>query len=252
MRTILVIGIGTGDPEHLTLQAITALRRADVVYVPDKGAEKAALRQVREAILARHAAPGTRLVPVAIPRRAEAGSDYRGVVADWHGAIADRYAAAFADTLPDGGTGALLVWGDPALYDSTLRILETLSGRGLALDWQVFPGLSAVQLLCARHRIPLNRIGKAVTITPARQLGPRLPDDTDTVVVVLDGDETFLTLEGDDLEIFWGAYLGTPHEILRAGPLHAIRDDIAATRRTARAAHGWIMDTYLIRRRGDE
>ncbi|WP_287809273.1 SAM-dependent methyltransferase, partial [Pseudomonas sp.] len=30
MKTILVIGIGAGHPDHLTLQAVKALNRADV------------------------------------------------------------------------------------------------------------------------------------------------------------------------------------------------------------------------------
>src|SRR5690606_33062307 len=37
---ITVIGIGTGNPQHLTLEAIAALEAADIVLVPDKGDEK--------------------------------------------------------------------------------------------------------------------------------------------------------------------------------------------------------------------
>ena len=250
MRNILIIGIGAGNPEHMTIEAIEALNRADILFIPDKGEEKAALRTLREAICARFIRkPGYRTVPVEIPRRAEAGSDYHGVVDDWHERIADRYRALFEAELQNGQTGALLVWGDPALYDSTLRIMERVAASGFALDWQVYPGISSVQVLAARHRIPLNTIGAPILVTTGRKLAAGFPADQDSVVVMLDGEQTFTKVDPAGLDIFWGAYLGTPDEILRAGPLSECAGDIAKARAEARARHGWIMDTYLLRRR---
>jgi precorrin-2 methylase len=37
---LVLIGIGTGNPEHLTVQAIKALNGADLVLVPRKGAAR--------------------------------------------------------------------------------------------------------------------------------------------------------------------------------------------------------------------
>ncbi len=68
------------------------------------------------------------------------------------------------------------------------------------------------------------------------------------MVVLLDGAQAFATLAEPDLEIFWGAYLGTEHEILRSGKLAEVRDEIEAVRKRARDRHGWIMDTYLLRK----
>lgn len=250
MRNILIIGIGAGNPEHMTVEAIEALNRAEVLFIPDKGEEKAALRHLREAICARFIRkPGYRTVPVAVPRRAEAGGDYRAVVDDWHARIAAGYRALFEAELAEGRTGALLVWGDPALYDSTLRIMERVAASGLALDWRVCPGISSVQVLAARHRIPLNGIGSPVLLTTGRRLGQGFPADQDSVVVMLDGEQAFAAIDPAGLDIFWGAYLGMPDEILLAGPLAETAPRIAAVRAEARARHGWIMDTYLLRRR---
>lgn len=250
MRNILIIGIGAGNPDHMTIEAIEALNRADILFIPDKGEEKAALRALREAICARFIRkPDYRTVPVAIPRRAEAGNDYHGVVDDWHERIADRYRALFEAELQDGQTGALLVWGDPALYDSTLRIIKRVAASGLDLDWQVYPGISSVQVLAARHRIPLNTIGAPILVTTGRRLAAGFPADQDSVVVMLDGEQTFGKIDPAGLDIYWGAYLGTPDEILRAGPLSKLSAEIAEVRAEARARHGWIMDTYLLRRR---
>lgn len=250
MRNILIIGIGAGNPDHMTVEAIEALNRADILFIPDKGEEKAALRALREAICARFIRNADyRTVPVDIPRRAEAGSDYQGVVDDWHERIAARYRTLFEAELQDGQTGALLVWGDPALYDSTLRIMGRVAASGLGIDWQVYPGISSVQVLAARHRIPLNTIGAPILITTGRRLSAGFPADQDSVVVMLDGEQTFGRIDPAGLDIFWGAYLGTPDEILRAGPLSELSDEIAKVRAQARARYGWIMDTYLLRRR---
>ena len=243
MAKVLVIGIGAGNPDYLTVQAIDALNRVDVFFIPDKGEEKAELRELREHILARFLTGRTpKTVTVPIPRRRAAGGDYRGSVDEWHAALTKNYEALFAEHLAGGKVGGFLVWGDPMLYDSTLRILERLS-----VEVEVIPGITAIQALAARHKIPLNRIGEPVLITTGRKTMEGLPDGIDSVVM-LDGDQAFAHVPGD-YDIFWGAYLGTGDEILKSGRLADVKADIEKTRADARKAHGWIMDTYLLRKR---
>jgi precorrin-6A synthase len=245
---ILVIGIGVGNPEHLTIQAIMALNRANVFFIPDKGDEKAGLRQLRMDICRRFIeGDAYRFVPVPMPERARHPADYNATVTAWHDAIAATYAQLFQSELTDGACGALLVWGDPSLYDSTLRILERIRASGVALDIEVIPGITSVQALTAQHRVPLNRIGEPVLITTGRKLASGLPDDVGSVVVMLDGDQSFRHVD-PELDIYWGAYLGTADEILIAGRLAEVRDQIVARREQARQQHGWIMDCYLLRR----
>ncbi len=247
-RTIRVIGIGTGDPEHLTLQAVRALADVAAVFVLDKRAETADLVTARRRICEAHIARPYRLVTVDDPPRERRPADYAATVEAWHAARAARLEAAFADGLGTGEVGAILVWGDPALYDSTLRILERIEARGrLALACEVVPGISSVQVLCARHAVPLNTIGGAICITTGRRLAAGWPPDTDSVVVMLDGDPAFAGLD-PDLTIHWGAYLGSPDEILVAGRLGDVGEEIRSLREEARARHGWIMDIYLLRR----
>ncbi|OWJ64573.1 precorrin-6A synthase (deacetylating) [Inquilinus limosus] len=249
MRTILVIGIGAGNPDYMTVQAIKALNRADVFFIPDKGTEKAALRELREEICGRFIEkPGYRTVGFRVPDRDGGGPNYRGGVEEWRGKLADAYEALFREHLSEDGCGAFLVWGDPALYDSTLRILETIRERGFAFDTEVIPGISAVQALAAQHRIPLNRIGEPILVTTGRRIAGGLPEGLDNVVVMLDGETAFRKLEGADIDVYWGAYLGTPEEILVSGRLPEVTDEIDRVRRAAREQHGWIMDTYLLRR----
>jgi len=250
MQKIIIIGIGAGDPDYMTVQAINALNKVDVFFIPNKGAEKAALQRLRVEICERFIENRTyRFVEVEMPERAKEFSDYRSNVTDWHAQIEESYVKFLTNELGEGECGAILVWGDPALYDSTLRIVESIRSKGYALEYDVIPGISAIQVLTAKHRIPLNRIGGAVVLTPARRLAEGFPDDLDTIVVVLDGEQTFKRLDGEVFDIYWGAYLGTADEILLAGKLSEVRSEIETVRARARKEKGWIMDTYLLRRR---
>ncbi|HET9067583.1 MAG TPA: precorrin-6A synthase (deacetylating) [Amaricoccus sp.] len=250
MMHLVLIGIGTGNPEHMTVQGIRALNAADLVLVPRKGAEKDDLAGLRREICARYLEnAATRVVEFDLPVRDGAGP-YRAGVEDWHRAIAATYRVLLARHAGPGSRVALLIWGDPSLYDSTLRILGHLADMGLAFEHSVVPGITSLQALAAGHRVALNEVGGEVRIVTGRQLGERgAPEGDATLLVVLDGDCAFRGLRGEEWEICWGAYLGMPQEILIAGPLAEVGARIVAARAAARAAHGWIMDTYLLRRR---
>ena len=248
MKTILLIGIGTGNPEHVTIQAINALNRADVLLIPDKGKSKADLAELRRDIVRRYVTnPATRSVEFAPPVRNDKTQDYAERVADWHGELARQFGGLLDQHVREGGTAAFLVWGDPGLYDSTIRIFERLrAGAPDMYAMEVIPGITSIQALTAAHGIALNRIGEPVHITTGRCLagGDRQGD----TVVMLDGQTAFANIDAD-LDIFWGAYLGTPDELLIAGRLGDVAGQIIETRRQARDRHGWIMDTYLLRER---
>jgi precorrin-6A synthase len=253
MREILIVGIGSGNPDHMTVQAIAALNRADVLFIPDKGAAKADLADVRRTICARFVTnPASRSVDFAVPRRNAAADSYLGGVDAWHGALSTLYEDLFLAELAEDGVGALLVWGDPMLYDSTIRIIERVRAAGrVALDFSVIPGITSLQALCASHRIPLNLVGKPVEITTGRRVAQTFPASSESSVVMLDGEQAFAAIDDPDAIIYWGAYLGTADEIVISGNLLEKRDEILAARAEARARHGWIMDIYLLRKGAD-
>ena len=254
MRTVWVIGIGAGDPEHLTLQAIAAMNRVDVFFTIDKGEQKSDLAGLRAELLARHVTRPHRVVEATDPPRDRAlhnaAADYASIVAQWQARRGEVYARMITDELPDGGVGGFLVWGDPALYDGTLRLVGEIAEQ-VPLEVVSVPGISSVQVLAARHRLILNRIGRPFLVTTGRRLSDGgFPADVDDVVVLLDGREAFAELQDPDVDIYWGAYLGTPDELLVAGDLQQVKAQIQAARAEARERKGWIMDTYLLRRRG--
>ncbi|WDV55935.1 precorrin-6A synthase (deacetylating) [Streptomyces coeruleorubidus] len=252
MRKIHVIGIGAGDPDQLTLQAVRALRSTDVFFVLDKGEVKADLTRLRRDMLDAHIPDGTyRVVEARGPERdrTAGGAAYSPAVGDWRTARAGIYERLIGEELGAEETGAFLVWGDPALYDSTLGILEEVLERGaVVFEYDVVPGVSSVSALAARHRTGLNRVARPVQITTGRLLAEGFPEGVDDVVVMLDAQRAFRRYVQDDVDIYWGAYIGTPDEILVSGPIAEAAPRIERLRAEARERKGWIMDTYLLRR----
>lgn len=248
MRHLDIIGIGAGDPEHLTLQAIRAMNEVDVFFHLGKGEEMAELRELRHDLCVKHVTRPYRWVEVADPLRDRAALDYEKAVVDWHEARAVLLEQLLLAELRADEVGGLLVWGDPGLYDSTLRVVQRVLDRGrVSFSHRVIPGISSLQALAARHRVPWNRTGGAVQITTGRRLRAAVPTEMDDILVMLDPQCSFTRLPADT-EIYWGAYVGTPHEILLAGTVGDVGSEIKRLRTKASRTHGWIMDSYLLRR----
>jgi len=246
MIDLWLIGIGTGNPDHVTFQAAEAIRKADLILIPRKGPNKADLADIRHQIIAKVAAEALpRVIEFDIPVR-KADGNYLDGVSDWHDAIAIVWQQTITLHEADNKRVALLVWGDPSLYDSTLRIADRLEPKP---NITVIPGITSLQVLTAAHAIPINRIGAPFTVTTGRKLRENgWPEGADTIAVMLDGECSFQYLEAENFEIWWGAYVGMPEQILLSGKLHEIRDTIVNYRAESREKHGWIMDIYVLRK----
>ncbi|TCM16137.1 precorrin-6A synthase (deacetylating) [Novosphingobium sp. PhB165] len=248
MIELSLIGIGTGNPDHLTRQAARAMNEADLILLPRKGSYKSDLLDLRKSICDAVLTGQTRMAEFDLPTR-DSGGDYVDAVNAWHDAIADAWMHQMAVHLPHGGKLALLVWGDPSLYDSTLRIAERLRLGGLEIAVRVVPGITSIQALTAAHGIPLNGLARPVTITTGRLLRAHgWPEGAETLVVMLDQGCAFEALADRDIHIWWGAYLGMANEALISGPLSEAGPMIAEAKPRLRQQNGWIMDVYLMRR----
>jgi precorrin-6A synthase len=248
MRKLLIIGIGAGDPDYITVQAINALNEVDVFFVIDKGEEKDDLVSLRKHLCEKYIRKaGYRILEARDPERDRKAQAYEAAVEDWYEKRASIFERMMLEELDEAGCGGFLVWGDPTLYDSTIRIVEMIRKRQrVDFDYEVIPGISSVQALVAKHRLPINRIGEAIHITTGRKLAEGLPPGITNAVVMLDSQNAF-RLADPEAEIYWGAYIGTANEILISGRLKDVAPAIEATRAAAREKHGWIMDTYLLR-----
>jgi len=250
MKQLLVIGIGAGNPDYITMQAVKALNRVDVFFLLDKGQSKDKLIDLRREICERYIDdPDYRFVEAHSPERERGDVDYTASVDELNRAKQQTFERLINDQLSDGQCGGFLVWGDPALYDSTVRILQALLASGTcAFEFEVIPGITSVQALAAQHKVPLNTIGRSIEITTGRRLAAGQVSDADSLVVMLDAEDSYQRVADLQTQIYWGAYLGTPDEILISGRLADVADEIERVRKAARAEHGWIMDTYLLRK----
>jgi len=247
MLTLSLIGVGCGDPGQLTRAAIQAINAADLVLIPRKGTAKSDLADLRRTICADAlTSASTRIAEFDLPVRDATEADYRKGVDDWHDAVAATWSRTIANHLAGEGKVALLIWGDPSLYDSSLRIARRLDPLP---DIEVVPGITSIQALCAVHALPLNDIGEPFLVTTGRRLREGgWPQGVDTVVVMLDGGTAFQSLDPAGLQIWWGAYLGMPDQIVMSGALAEVGSRIVAMRQEARERHGWIMDSYILKR----
>ncbi|TFV41659.1 precorrin-6A synthase (deacetylating) [Bradyrhizobium frederickii] len=248
MLTLSLIGIGCGDPGQLTRAAVQAINAADLVLIPRKGTAKSDLADLRRTICADVlTSDTTAIAEFDLPVRDAAEADYRKGVDDWHDVVAATWSRTIADHLGSKGKVALLIWGDPSLYDSSLRIARRLDPLPRI---EVVPGITSIQALCAAHALPLNDIGEPFLVTTGRRLREGgWPQGIDTVVVMLDGGTAFESLDPTGIHIHWGAYLGMPDQIIMSGALAETGPGIVAARQEARARHGWIMDSYILKRR---
>lgn len=233
---VRILGVGMG-PQHVTAEVAEALRGCDYVVAAAKSDDDGLLA-ARRTIADAH---GVEVVAVSDPPRRREDADYEGAVADWHEARVAAYETVLRER---GGTAAFLVWGDPSLYDSTIRIVEQLAER-LPVEYDVLPGISAPQLLAARHRIVLHPVGQPVHVTTGRRLREDVAAGQTNLCVLLNAR---LDLAGlDDWSMWWGANLGTPTEELIAGRVGEVVDDVEQARDRAKDAAGWVMDLFLLR-----
>jgi precorrin-6A synthase len=245
---VRIVGIGCGHPDQLTVEAVQALQAADFAIVARKR-DGDPLLAARQEIVDRHA-PGLEIVEVDDPERDRSSAStatkdgYEAAVAEWHDARAAHYEDVLAHR---SGQAVFLVWGDPAFYDSTIRIVERILDRGnLVFSWDVLPGISALQLLAARHRIVLHEVGQPILVTTGRRLREAVDAGAENILVMLSSSVDLTGL--DDWHIWWGANLGTDSEYLITGRAADAAIGIAAARERVKAESGWVMDVYLLRR----
>jgi precorrin-6A synthase len=245
---VRILGIGMG-PQHVTPEVADALRSVDYVLAADKGSDDGLLT-LRRAVVDAHTGGSVDIVPVRDPERDRStgltDEGYQRAVADWH----DARAAAYADVLRErGGCAAFLVLGDPSLYDSTIRVVEKIQKLSVPVEFDVLPGISAPQLLAARHRIVLHEVGRSVHVTTGRLLQDAVAAGLDNIVAMLNPPPERLDLTGlDDWSVWWAANLGAAGERLVSGRLGDVAGQIADARSQARDDTGWVMDIYLLRR----
>ncbi len=253
MKKIYLIGIGPGDPRYLTIEAIETMQKVDVFFILEKEQEKNSdLIRIRKEILERFLnGKRYRVITEKVPERKKAGKDtelYKERVDTWRREKADIIGRLIKEEMDENEIGALLIWGDPSLYDGHIEILRLLKEEmKMDIEFEVIPGITSIQVLTAKHKIPLNRIAGSIMITTPRGLKELNPSEIKNTVILLDNYLTYRNFKDSDLYIYWGAYLGTPQEVLISGKIKDVLEDIIKIRNERKKKNNWIMETYILR-----
>ena len=245
MIDIFLVGIGTGNPEHLSLEGVDILNEVDLVLLPRKNNKKLELFSLRkhicESIIKNKK---TIIKEYEVPERIEASS-YSYSVNIWHKKISENIFQIIKEVKNKNFKLAFLIWGDSGLYDSTLRIISKMN---IDYKLKIIPGISSIQALTSAHLISLNEIGESVLITTGRKLKDEMFIDNQKVLVLLDGKCSFKNLNIEKYFIWWGAYLGMKKQVLIKGLLKDVYKKIISQREDSKKKNGWIMDTYLLKK----
>src|SRR5262249_21819049 len=159
------IGVGPGDPELLTVKAISVLRRAHIIYhagpADDRGR---ALETVRGHLRAEQVVRAIRSEPMT----SLGGFDgYRQCV------------EAIAAECRAGRDVVFVSEGDPTLYNTAARVWQLLGQRHPEIVIEIVPGITSITAAAARVRWSLAQGDETIAIVPGAYHASLFPDLAD-------------------------------------------------------------------------
>lgn len=157
--TVFGVGVGPGDPELLTLKAVSVLRKTRVVAFFAKQGEVGNAR----VIATRFIDPAAELLPLCYPYTIEISPrdpEYVGAMRTFYDGSAD----AVARRLDAGTDVAVLCEGDPLFYGSYMYLHDRLAER---YPCQVVPGITSFSGCAAGAGIPLVSTDRVFSVIPA-------------------------------------------------------------------------------------
>ncbi len=172
--TLWGIGVGTGDPELLTLKALRLIKTAPAVcyLINHEGYSQA--RHIAQ-LAFESGNPGQQEIPVTMPMdldRKAANAAY------------DRAAEAISKHLAAGRDVAFLCEGDPLFFGSFAYLLERLQDE---FSCKIVPGISTIHTASAALVAPLTRLKDSLVVISGRHEDEyirKVLQDFDSIVIM--------------------------------------------------------------------
>jgi precorrin-2/cobalt-factor-2 C20-methyltransferase len=155
---LIGVGVGPGDPELVTLKAVRALQRADVVAHFAKAGNAGNGRT----IAAVHLKPGVAELPLIYPVTTEiprCEPRYQKLIGDFY----DAAAAAVAERLDAGLTVAAICEGDPLFYGSFMHLHVRLAQR---YPTEIIAGVSGMAGCWSAAGLPIAQGDDVLMVVP--------------------------------------------------------------------------------------
>ncbi len=149
---LIGVGVGPGDPEHLTLKALRVLQSAERVFVPATDGEGSGRA---ERIIETHV-PSDRIRQVHF-----AMSDHSTREQRW-----DEAGMAIAEVVRSGADAAFATIGDPNLFSTFTYVAETVVRLEPQTQVETVPGITAMQDLAARSSTVLAEGNERLALFP--------------------------------------------------------------------------------------
>ncbi len=242
VKKVYLIGMGPGNLKYLTLEAVDLIKRLPLFLIPLKSSKKTYLTEKRKEILYKiRKDQNFKIVEIPFPER-KRGFQYKKAVASWRRKKAEILIKVLQKEFTE--EAGFIIWGDPSIYDGHIEIFKDVQ-KQIPIEFEIIPGISAFQILSAKHKIPLTRIAGSLLFTTPRRL-KKFSEIKENTVVFLDNYESYRKFNQEDLKIYWGAYLGTEKEVLLSGRLNEVKEKIIELRRRLRKENGWIMEIYFL------
>ncbi|GAA2179698.1 precorrin-2 C(20)-methyltransferase [Brooklawnia cerclae] len=178
---LIGVGVGPGNPEYLTLQAVRVLEAADVILVPATEGSAGSEGRAEAVVCAAcpQVADRIRRIPFSMGERRGVGP----VRAESWRASARAAIEAFE---AGARTVAFATIGDPSVYSTFSYLRASVAERMPAVGFELVPGITAMQALAAAAGRPLVEGREVLALVPAT-IGPqavgRLLDVCDSVTI---------------------------------------------------------------------
>ncbi|WP_374986717.1 precorrin-2 C(20)-methyltransferase [Streptomyces fradiae] len=173
------VGLGPGDPSLMTLRAVEAIAKADVVAYHCARHGRSIARSIAAKHLREDHIEERLMYPLTVETTDHPGG-YRGALNDFY----EEASARLAAHLDAGRTVAVLAEGDPLFYGSYQHMHKRLAHR---YETEVVPGVTSVSAAAAAIGKPLVEAEEVLTIIPGTlsedELTARLAA-TDSAVVM--------------------------------------------------------------------
>ena len=230
MAELIGIGVGPGDPDLLTVKAVNAIRRADVIMCPASGEDRPSIAlSVVSPILDK--ARDQEIVKMIFPMT----KDKDVLEATWR-----KNAEIMAGKVLLGKNVVYLTVGDPYLYSTWIYMHRDIEKNHPEIKQSVIPGIVSLFMFASKVGISIAEGAEKVSIIPScydLSSVKEIAKNSETMVFLKDGryfDRVIDVLKdagyGDDSIFAIGQDLGTEHEIIRRMTLGQIRDGDLTTK----------------------
>ena len=177
--TLYGVGVGAGNPELITLQALRIINASPVIAVP-KGSgakgEGAALQIAQSAT----SLAGKKIIELTLPMTRDKEELKR---------CHDKAAQEVADELRSGADVAFLTLGDSTIYSTYTYIHKRIIAMGLPA--QFVAGVPSFCAAAARLNVPLTEGAQALHILPASYKGAEAGLDMSGTKVLMKTGKSF-------------------------------------------------------------